>query len=129
MKKIILTIMLGLASNCAVAEWTRVSVNDVYIQYADFGRISKAGGNAIMWELLDYVSEQKGASGNRYLSEKIHREYDCRGEQVRLLAISGFNKRMGEGKVTYSDSNPAKWEKVRPASVNDFLLVKACSNK
>lgn len=129
MKKLLLTLMLAFVSTGAMAEWTQVSVNDVFTQYADFTTIRKTGDKVTMWELLDYKSEQKRAPGTRYWSEKAHKEYACKEEQVRLLAISGFSKRKGDGKVIYSVSAPAKWEPVQPASVSDFLLVKACSEK
>ena len=129
MKKLLLTLMLALVSTGAMAEWTQVSVNDVFTQYADFTTIRKTGDRVEMWELLDYKSEQKGVSGAKYLSEKAHKEYGCKEEQVRVLAISGFSKRMGDGKVVNSVREPTKWEPVQPTSVSDFLLVKACSKK
>ena len=129
MKRLLLTLMLAPASTGATAEWTQMSVNDVFTQYADFTTIHKTGDRLKIWELLDYRSEQKGINGARYFSEKAHKEYSCKEERVRLLAISGFSKHMGDGKVAYSVSDPAKWEPVQPASDSDFLLVKACSKK
>lgn len=129
MKRLPLTLMLALGSTGAMAEWTQVSANDVFTQYADFTTINKTGDKLKMWELLDYRNEQKGMSGTRYFSEKTHKEYSCKEERVRLLAVSGFSKHMGDGKVAYSVSDPTKWEPVQPASDSDFLLVKACNKK
>ncbi len=128
MKKLLLTLALIFVSPSTLAEWTRVGESDKksgYTAYADLASVSKVGNRAKMWTLLDYKIVQK-ASGVNFLSEKIRREYDCKEKQMRTLAYSLFGWNMESGEVIRSYSQPQKWEKVPPGSIDEMEWKVAC---
>jgi hypothetical protein len=127
-KKLLLALMLAFISTDTMAEWTKVSENDNnngYTAYADLTSIRRASNRAKMWILFDYKIEQK-VSGANFLSEKIRREYDCLEEQMRILAFSLFSWNMERGELVRSYSQPQKWEKIQPASIDEMEWKIAC---
>ncbi|MCE7913114.1 MAG: hypothetical protein DYH15_00245 [Nitrosomonas sp. PRO4] len=128
MKKIALALALTFASTQVMAEWTSLGESDLkggYTAYADLASIRKAGNRVKMWILLDYKVEQK-AAGIVFLSEKIRREFDCEAEQMRTLAFSLFSWNMEKGDLIRSYSQPQKWEKIQPGSMDEVEWKEAC---
>jgi hypothetical protein len=98
MKKILFLALLVL-SGSAMAEWVRVAkstVGDTY--YADPASILK-NGNMSKMMVLDDLKTVWIYSGDKYLSAKSHREYDCKGEQERILSLSLHSLNMGNGRA------------------------------
>lgn len=128
MKKPLLTLLLAFISTSAMAEWTAVGETDNkggYTAYADFATIRRADNKVKMWVLFDYKTAQK-ASGVKFLSEKVRREYDCKEGKMRTLAFSFFSWNMEGGEVVFSYSQPREWEPVGDGSVGEALLKTAC---
>ena len=81
-----------------------------------------------MWSLEDFNSTQTTA-GDRFMSYKHHKEYDCKEEQIRLLALNVYSGSMGSGDVVNSFSSPGEWSPVAPGSVGQGLFRFACGKK
>ncbi len=127
-KKITLALALVLTSTDIIAEWTPLGESDKkggYTVYADLASIRKASNRVKMWILLDYKNEQK-AAGVNFLSEKIRREFDCEEEQMRTLAFSLFSWNMEKGDLIRSYSQPQRWEKIQPGSIDEIEWKQAC---
>lgn len=128
MKKLLFTLTLVFISTNTMAEWIEIGESNNkggYTAYADLTSIRKAGNKVKMWVLFDYKIEQK-ISGVVFLSEKIRREYDCEVEQMRVLAFSLFSWNMEKGDLIRSYSQPQKWEKIQPETMNETEWKVAC---
>ena len=131
MKKLLLTLVLVLISTGTMAEWTKIGEGDNkggYTTYADLASIRKAGNRVKMWTLFDYKVEQK-ASGVNFSSKKIRREYDCKGEHIRVLAFKLFSWNMERGKLVRTYNQPQKWEEVQPKTMNETEWKVACNKQ
>jgi len=85
-----------------------------------------------MWNLLDFIAEQRSAGSTNflettYLSVKAQHEYNCK-EQQRILAYYWYSKNMGNGNVVFSDDAIEEWSSVHPNSTKEILLKYACGN-
>ena len=128
MKRLLLGLILLLASGAASAEWTRVDDNDLFIQYVDRATIRRNGNFVKMWDLTDYKTVRTVA-GVSMLSRKNQSEYDCKEEKLRALAFSNFSGQMGRGTAVYLANDPDKWEPIQPESVGEVLWKIACGKK
>ena len=131
MKRLLMGLMLLVTAGAASAEWTRVSDMDEFIQYVDKATIRRNGNLVKMWDLTDYkiVRNSDFAIGNSYLSGKMQREYDCKEEKERLLALTWFSGQMGGGKVVYSETNVTRWIPIQPESIGETVWKIACGKK
>ena len=105
MRKLILILLLACASNSVMAAWVMVGESeDGMIAYANPATIRKSGNNVKMWIIYDYKTAQADPFGGTkpYMSTKIQHEYDCKGEQIRVLAASLHTGNMGKGDMIYS---------------------------
>ena len=120
MKKLLIILMLALASASAMAEWTDVAGNDEVgaTVYADLATIRKAGNKVKMWTMYDYKTAQE-ISLYKYLSYKSQWEFDCKEEQQRNLYISYFSGNMGNGNPVFSFDDPSKFIPIAPGSVGE----------
>ena len=131
MKKLIITLTLFLISTETFAEWTKLGDSTDkggYTVYVDLKSIRKAENRVKLWILLDYQNEQR-TLGATYLSEKVRREFDCEEEQMRTLAFSYFSWNMEKGDLVRSYSQPQKWEKIRPDSMDEAEWKLACKTE
>lgn len=127
MKKNLFALLLIMASTNVMAEWTKLSEYDQqggYTVYADLASAYRANNKVKMWILLDYKVKQK-ASGVNFLSKTIRREYDCRGNHIRVLAFKLFDWNM-ERKLIRSYSQPQEWKMVQPESTDKMEWKVAC---
>ena len=111
-----------------MAEWTKAGESDDdggYTAYVDLDSIRKAGNGVKMWSLYDYKIEQK-ASGVNFSSKSIRRDYDCKGEHLRMLAFKLFSWNMERGRLVRSYSQPRNWEEVQPGSMGETEWKIAC---
>lgn len=128
MRKIILMILLAVASNSAMAEWVKVASNENTTIYVDQSTIQRAGKMAKMWHLTDFTTPSKDM-GEAYLSTKDQNEYDCKESKLRRRASSEHSKNMGGGKVVYKDTYTSRWKPVPPDSGIEILWKFACLKK
>ena len=125
MRKVLLMMLLAIVSGNAMAEWVKVSVDKGNADYADPSSIRKSGNTVKMWTLSDFKTPQTVASYT-FLSSKRQAEYDCKGEQHRVLSFDWLSKNMGKGPVIFSKSDTGKWEQVPPNSVAHSMWQLAC---
>ncbi len=125
MRKVILMMLLVVASNSAMAEWVKVGSNENTVIYVDPSTIQRTGNMAKMWHLTDFTTPSKDM-GEAYLSTKDQNEYDCKELKLRRRASSEHSKNMGKGKVVYKDSYTSRWKPVPPDSGLEILWKFAC---
>lgn len=128
MRKILLMMLLAVASNNAMAEWVKVGSNESDTLYADPTTIIKSANKVKMQTLHDYKMAIK-ASGAAFLSTMVQEEYDCKENQSRTLYFSFHTGNLGKGRMIYSDNDAHKWAPVRPGSVRETLWKVACRKK
>ena len=121
--------LLVLSSGPAYAEWVRALNNQTDpTLYVDSDTIRRDGTGVKWWELLDYKTVQTVA-GISFLSMKVLREYDCAGEQIRVLAMADFSGNMATGTVVFTDFTQGNWVPVQPGSMGQALWKTACDKE
>jgi hypothetical protein len=121
--------LLVLSSAPAYAEFVKALNNQTDpTLYVDSDTIRRNGTVVRWWELLDYTTVQTVA-GISFLSMTVQREYDCAGEQIRVLAMTDFSGNMANGKVVFSDFTPSNWVPVQPESMGQTLWKAACGKE
>lgn len=97
----LLITLLMLSSGPAYAGWIAVEKNNqlagIMTVYVDPGTIHRKGNLVTMWQLIDFKIMQGGRSPSRFSSTKIHKQFDCAEERLRLLALTDFWGNMGTG--------------------------------
>lgn len=121
--------LLVLSSAPAYAEFVKALNNQTDpTLYVDSDTIRRNGTVVRWWELLDYTTVQTVA-GISFLSMTVQREYDCAGEQIRVLAMTDFSGNMANGKVVFSDFTPSNWVPVQSESMGQTLWKAACGKE
>ena len=120
MKKLLIILMLALASASAMAKWTVLSVNDKtgVTEYADLAKIRKVGNKVKMWTMHDHKTAQERGL-YKYLSIKMLWEFDCQEEEARNLSLILLSGNMGMGDVVFSNHDPTKFMPIVPGSVGE----------
>lgn len=121
--------LLVLSSGPVYAEWVNALKNQTDpTLYVDSDTIRRDGTVVKWWELLDYKTVQTVA-GISFLSMKVLREYDCAGEQIRVLAMADFSSNMATGTVVFSDFTQSNWVPVQPGGMGQALWKAACGKE
>ena len=133
MKHLALVLVLaGLSANAA-ASWERVGGNKEgrgFYAYVDRATIRKSGSRVEMGVLINFKTAQTDSPDSKpYLSSKGQVECDCKDERIRTLAVSFYSRRLGEGAVVYSTSDPDEWQPVSPDSIGETLWKVACGKQ
>ena len=128
MRIILLMIPLALASNNAMAGWVKIGSNDADTIYAEPTSVIKSAYKVKMQSLHDFKMAMKVA-GDTFLSAIVQEEYDCKENQSRALYFSFHSNNLGRGRNVYADTDPHKWEPVRPGSARESLWEFACKSK
>ena len=130
MKKLLIILMLALASASAMAEWTPVAWNDEIglTVYADFATIRKAGNKVKMWAMYDYKTAQE-IGLYKYLSTKDLWEFHCQEEEFRVLYAIYFSGNMGNGDSVARGGEPTKFIPILPGTCVEFYWKIACKQK
>ena len=124
MKKLLLTLMLVVASTSATAEWVKVAADvDEVTYYADPDTIRESGNMIKMWVMNDYkiVENLDG------LSARSKKEFGCNKKQYRDLFISLHSGHMGRGETLFIHNERGDWESTPPDSVVEAILEFACA--
>lgn len=128
MGKAILAMLLAGASSGAAAEWVEIGSNEAATVYADPDTLSKVGNTVKLGEL--YVAKTTQLIVNKaYMSVKLLREYDCKGERSRTLWASFHPQDMGRGEMVYRTSYPTKWEPVKALEIANAIQWKLACGK
>ena len=120
-------LLLAIVSSSATAEWVPVGSNETDTLYIDPSTIRSADNKAKMWALNDYTSTQRLDDREPFMSEKTEYEYDCNGEQTRLLYFTSHSANMAEGEVVDFNVVPGEWTRVLPGSGLAILWKIACA--
>lgn len=129
MRRVILMLLLAVASRSAAAEWIEIGSNDRTVLYFDPSTIRASGTMAKMWDVMDFKKAQSEKGSEYYLSSKSQRGYDCKEERWRFLFFTQHARNMADGAVVGTLNTPRPWEPVSPETVAEALWKKACSNK
>ena len=124
MKKLFLVCLMMLAGS-AWAEWVSYGETETVTFYFDPATIRKDGNMRRVWELTDL--SKRGRSGE--MSRRMRREYDCKQERYRYLAISGHSEPMAGGEVLVTGGEDNNWEAIAPDTVAETILNLVCANK
>ena len=121
--------LLFLSSAPAYAEWVAVEKDyllpGLQTVYVDPGTIRRERNLVTLWQLIGF----KGMQGNagmgplgfgphRFLSTKIHKQFDCVEKLLRLLAFTQFSRRIGTGIAANGYVDNGTWIPVEPDSIN-----------
>ena len=79
-----------------------------------------------MWHMTDYTKRQVSANGAAYKSAIAQFEYDCSERQSRLMELSVYKGRRGDGKLVYNRIRYSHWAHVKAGSVEETLWRIAC---
>jgi hypothetical protein len=110
------------------AGWVKVGENEVMSGYANPFSIRKKGERAEIWELFEFKSAREYAGKQKFISIKLHAEYNCKENQFRTLSLAYHPKSMGGGDQVFADTKTQKWEPV--ATGTDTVLRKiACGTR
>lgn len=121
------SLTLIIMSANVMAEWIPVTENarQTMTVYADTSTIRTNNNKVRMWILKDFKDVQSIA-GINYLSSITQHEYDCKEEQIQMLATSSFENNMGGGKVIITSSTPFTPRPITPDSVDKIQWEVAC---
>jgi hypothetical protein len=126
--------LLVLVSESVYAEW--VAVEKDYLApgrqtvYIDPDSIHSEGNLVTLWQLIDFKWMQGSARGPaRFMSTKTHKQFDCDGKRVRLLAFTEFSHSMGTGISVDGHIDSGHWMPIEPDSMNYALWEVACGNR
>ena len=130
----LLITLLVLINGSVHAEW--VPVEKDYLSpglqtvYIDPGSIRTEGNLVTLWQLIDFKWMQGSARGPaRFMSTKTHKQFDCAGKRVRLLAFTEFSHSMGTGIRVDGHVDSGYWISVEPDSMNHALWEVACGTR
>jgi surface-adhesin protein E len=128
-QRLFLITLLVLSSGPAYAAWVRgVTSEDAEVTvYIDPDIIRRKADLVKVWTLFDYTTTQT-AVGKSWLSSKMHRQFDCSEERIRVLAFTMFSGNMGKGEPVYGNSDEGKWKPVAPGSIEQTRWKVACGN-
>ncbi|CUS32335.1 surface-adhesin E family protein [Candidatus Nitrospira nitrificans] len=93
--------------------------------YIDPDRIQRKGLRATLWQLTNL----KWNSTTRFLSLKIHKEFDCDRPRVRVLQVIEFSRQMGTGRSKSGYIENGNWQPIEEADANHALWKAACGKR
>ena len=130
MKKLLLTLLLVIVSSSAVAEWVYIVENKTTgaSYYINSDIIRNSSNKVKVWELVD-LNKAVNSIDKKYISAKLHTEYDCKEEQTRILYSVLYTGNMGKGEIIRSYYTYEKWSQIVPDSVGTPFLKYDCWGK
>jgi len=134
--KRLLFVFLMMICSVSWAEWQLCAGGgaggEMILDYCDKSTIRKNGAISRMWELTDYSSVQVGAAGERHMSAKSLRAYNCRDETFAIISFVLYSGSMGEGTVVWSGTRKEReweWEPIVPGSIAEAKWKVVCGKK
>ena len=130
----LLIILLFLRSVPVSAEWVAVEKDyllpGLQTVYVDPDSIRRDGNQVMILQLIDFKWMQGSARGpTRFMSTETHKQFDCMGKRLRLLAFTEFSQRMGTGISADGYVDKGNWLSIDPDSINQALWEVACGRK
>ena len=121
-------IACGIAScePAPVAEWVVFETTSDATIYVDPSTISKEGGRAQMWALIDYASPQPDKTGKQVMSDKVHYQYDCVDKQLSITDTSAHAGPMASGETINVNPDPPVLTPVPAGTTAEKMWQHAC---
>ena len=124
MKKLILALLLSSAP--ALAEWTRVDVNEDLDAYVDRATVHKQENMVNIGVMVDYKTAQQWTDYLLYWSLITQKQFDCDARKVHTLDSLLYSERMGRGSNVYTVPGGASWRPVPAEGVDATFWKAAC---
>jgi hypothetical protein len=129
MTRIILVLLLAVASNSAMAEWIVEGENGDEVFSSDHASIHWNTDKVKMLFQLEEKKEQEISSGKKYMSVSGRNEFDCTANKSRVLYAYYYANKETKGDVVFRVDEPSEWAKLMPNSKEDVLWHVACESK
>jgi len=118
----LLALVLILVAVSAHAEWILYGDNGKAEFYYDDKTVVTNGTYVTVWEMLNYSFPLNGV-----LSNRSHKEYDCKDEKFRHLQGEFFNAPYLKGeKISSNATLENNWRSVIPGTQNQHLMQLVC---
>lgn len=118
----LVAIILTLIAANVHAEWILYGDNGKAEFYYDDKTVVTNGSNVTVWEMLSYSFPLNGV-----LSNRSHKEYDCKAVQFRNLQGEFFNAPYLKGEKISSNMDPEdNWRPVINGTQNQHLMQLVC---
>ncbi len=130
MQRVLLIVLLAMASSNATAAWIKVNENTEFTTYGDPSTIHKKGHIANMQSMFDFKTVQTLLSDSaKYASTKQTGAYDCRDEKTKMLTSTLYAKKMAKGHVVHRYKLQLEWQTLKAKSASEALWKLACDKK
>jgi hypothetical protein len=126
MTRVILLVLLAVASSRALAEWVTLGENDVFTAYANSTAIQRSGDRVELAIMFNYNAPHKVDTGKPFKSIVVRNEYDCKKKQYQQLSLVAFAEKMGTGEAIYSDSSFRQLSRVVRDTIEEKFFDYAC---
>jgi hypothetical protein len=131
---LVMVTILSLSPVPASAEWAALEKDylmpGLQTVYVDRDTMRREGNLVTMRQLIDFRWMQGNARGpTRFMSTETHKQFDCPGKRLRLLAFTEFSHGMGTGIAAGGYVDKGNWLSVEPDSINQALWEVACGRK
>lgn len=116
MKNILPIIFLLMASTNVFADWVKVasSTDDDLTAYINSESITIKSDIRTVWAVMN----TSRAAENGSMSSKIHQEYDCKLNKIRMLQSSLHTEHFGRGTtLPIKLKMPSKWQAIPDGSI------------
>jgi hypothetical protein len=122
--KIINFLCLFFISSHVIADWRQISEDDVKKYYVETQMIvPHLEGRRIAKEL----HELHKASKDGITSLRIRSEFNCKKNEIRILAMDRIAGEMGVGKIVSLQEKPSRWELISESDSRVKVLNYVCS--
>ncbi len=121
--RIAMCFFLALITAPAWAAWEKAASSEKGIFYIDPATIRKNGDLHEVWQVEDFKTKRADGA----MSVRTLREFDCKGERVRVLANSEHSGTMATGKTLVSKNNAGNWSHIPPSTVIAIISKTVCS--
>jgi len=99
--------------------------------FCDTSTIRRNGAISQMWKITNYTKVQTNARGDRYMSAKVLKAYNCREETNARISLIHYSESMGAGDVVWSNKRQEsewKWNPVTGTEMQTAWEI-ACGRK
>lgn len=124
--KLLVALLLALASANVMADWVAVVGDGKLNAYADVGKVTRQENIARMPVLYNPGAGQKRSGESSLLSTQVLYEYDCEDRLYRIVEVTVFSDDMGSGSVVDSSDTVGKWKAMYPSSISETFWKMAC---
>lgn len=138
MNRLVLLLLLAVASSNAMAEWVLLEVHadstnsksdKSFVLYADPASIRKKGDKVKLWVLYDF-RKPVTMYNKTFMSIKTQWEIDCKEEESTILYSLYSSLDMGGGEIVFdADTSGKKATPVVPDSLEESVFEYACGKK